>query len=314
MKKITYNKTIEDEKPTKNINVIMCKILITGLFILAFSVNDASTQTFSDTDIHLSPSELEAIFMSKCCSHLAGEYRRPSDVYIPLSSESDLDQFSIYRSDYVSFVNDQQLGRDVQRVDVPEGQHYGMAMEYEFDGAEEVLMRWKQYLPEHWSPEAGTHIKFPGIGNRDRHGWGGRQTDGTGGWSVRTGLRSRPEQDDAVTVEFYVYHMDMGTWGTLYQWDTDERGAVLYRGEWAEMEVYVKVNTPGEADGIIKGSVNGEQRFEKTDLRFREKGYDQYDIREIIWHIYHGGASTSPVDQHIHFSDLEIWLGDVSSE
>lgn len=244
------------------------------------------------------------------CSFHAGEGRRSPDIYIPLSSKSDLEYFSVYNAAHVTWVNHQDFVQQVQKVQIPEGQHYGMAMQYDFNGVEEVSMRWKQYLPDNWEPALGNHIKFPGLGNRDRHGWGGRQTDGTGGWSVRTGLRNRPEQDNAVTVEFYVYHMDMGRWGSIYHWDTDDNGAVVYRGEWTEMEICVRVNTPGESDGIIRGFVNGEQRYEKLDLRFRADGFDRYDIQEIIWHIYHGGAESSPADQHMYFRELEVWFGE----
>lgn len=284
--------------------------LLTGALVICFSVMDSASQPVWHPGEPLFHLTSEVNSTSKHGSSIIEEKRRPPDIHIPLDGKSDLEAFSIYHSNHVSFVEDQILGRDVQHVQVPEGEHYGMAMEHRFSGVEEVYMSWKQYLPEHWSPEAGTHIKFPGIGNRDRHGWGGRRTDGTGGWSVRTGLRSNPDQGDAVTVEFYVYHMDMGTWGTIYQWDRDEKGAVVYRGEWTEMEIYVHVNTPGAYDGIIKGWINGDLRFEKSDLRFRDEGHDQYDVREIIWHIYHGGSSTSPIDQHMRFRDLKIWMGD----
>ncbi len=248
------------------------------------------------------------------CSSRPGIHRRPADVYIPFEKESDLEQFSIYRSDHISFADHPVSDRKVKRVHVPENQHYGMAMQYNFSGADEVTLRWKQYLPEEWMPARGTHIKFPGIGNRDGHGWGGRRTDGTSGWTVRTALRNQSDDNNAVTVEFYVYHMEMGRWGSIYHWDRDENGAGVYRGEWTEMEIYVRVNTPGEADGIICGWINGEPRFEKTDLKFRAEGYDEYDIREIIWDIYHGGAESSPIDQDIYFRNLEIWYGSLNSE
>ncbi|MCC5907149.1 MAG: hypothetical protein JJU13_13140 [Balneolaceae bacterium] len=251
---------------------------------------------------------------NNCCSSRPGSNRRSPDVYIPLDSESDLELFSQYRSNQVSFTDHSDSGRKVKRVHIPKDQHYGMAMQYHFSGADEVTLRWEQYLPDEWMPARGTHIKFPGIGNRDEHGWGGRRTDGTSGWTVRTGLRNQPDQNNAVTVEFYVYHMEMGRWGSIYSWDRDENGAGVYRGEWTEMEIYVRVNTPGEDDGIICGWINGEQRFEKTDLKFRAEGYDQYDIREIIWDIYHGGAESSPIDQDIYFRNLKIWYGSLNSE
>lgn len=294
---------------------ITCTYLISvSLFFSLLSENFNAQLPQGMNDQAAASETLAMDLNNNCCSSRTGSDRRPPDVYIPLDSESDLELFSQYRTGQISFVNNLVPGRKIKRVHIPEGKHYGMAMQYNFSGTEEVTMRWKQYLPEEWMPARGNHIKFPGIGNRDEHGWGGRRTDGTSGWSVRTGLRNQPDDDNAVTVEFYVYHMEMGRWGSIYHWDRDENGAGVYRGEWTEMEIYVRVNTPGEADGIICGWINGEPRFEKSDLKFRAEGYDQYDIREIIWDIYHGGAESSPIDQDIYFRELQIWYGSLNSE
>lgn len=236
-----------------------------------------------------------------------------ADVSIPFSNRLDLDQFSVSRDQNVDFVNGPLSDQVVMKAGVPEGSHYGIELDYIFEGVEDVHMKWEQYIPSHWTTATGTHMKFPGIGNRDKHGWGGRRVDGTGGWSVRTGVRDRPAYNDSLSVEFYVYHMDMGNWGSVYSWDADENGAVIHRGEWTEIENYVKVNTPGKSDGIIRGWVNGKLAFEKEDLRFRAEGYEQYDIQEIMWHIYHGGSPASLVDQHVYFRNLEIWFGESSN-
>lgn len=115
------------------------------------------------------------------------------------------------------------------------------------------------------------------------------------------------------SVEFYIYHMYMQDYGTVYRWDVDENGAVIHRGEWTEIENYVQVNTPKKNNGIIRGWINGELAFEKKDLRFRSEGYDQYDIQEIMWHLYHGGSPASSIDQHVYFRNLEIWFGESSN-
>jgi len=224
-------------------------------------------------------------------------------VHLPLSSKSDLNPFEIYRQEHVSFSEGDGTGTQAMRVEVPEGEHYGMAMDYTLEeGLEEVHMRWKVYLPDAWTTANGHHMKFPGIAHTDRHGWGGRRSDGTGGWSVRVAFKDHHTSPDSITAEYYVYHMDMGQWGSLYPWN-----GTLKRGEWIDIENYVRVNTPGEADGVIRAWVDGELVFEKEDLRFRAEGYEQYDVRDIMWHIYHGGAPSSPVDQHLYLRDLEIW-------
>jgi hypothetical protein len=295
--------------------VIIYTSLLAGSVFLSMLPENTNDQLTRQVNSLSATSVMPSLHPSDTfCSSHAGSERRPADTTIPLNHESDLEQFSAYRSDQVSIEEHPSDSQKSKRVHIPKDQHYGMAMQYNFSGADEVTMRWKQFLSEDWMPARGTHIKFPGIGNRDEHGWGGRRTDGISGWSVRTGLRNQPDQNNAVTVEFYVYHMEMGRWGSIYHWDRDENGAGVYRGEWTEMEIYVRVNTPGKADGIICGWINGEPRFEKTDLKFRAEGYDEYDISEIIWDIYHGGAESSPIDQDIYFRDLEIWYGSLNSE
>lgn len=223
-----------------------------------------------------------------------------SHIQIPFDSERDLERLEVHSGDQVSFVEDD-FSHPVMRVDVPKDGHYGTQMNYVFDkGYDEVHTSWQVYLPEGWTTARSHHMKFPGIAHTDKHGWGGRKTDGTGGWSARTGFR---DQGDSVTGEFYVYHMDMGRWGSSYKWE-----GTIPREEWVEIENYVRVNTPGEADGVIKAWVNGDLVYEKSDLRFRAAGFEQYSAKEMSWVIYHGGTPPSPVDQHLYLRNLELWL------
>lgn len=81
-----------------------------------------------------------------------------------------------------------------------------------------------------------------------------------------------------------------GSIGSIYNRNTKHKVVSINRGEWVRIENFVKVNTPGEFNGVIRGWVNGELVFEKTDLIFREEGFEKNNIQEIMWHIYHSGT------------------------
>ena len=80
---------------------------------------------------------------------------------------------------------------------------------------------------------------------------GGRPVDGTDGWSAR-GL-FEGQKDCRTPIGFYCYHMDMkGIYGSDWVWDRDRLG-FLENNRWYCIEQYVKLNTPGQPDGVLRG-------------------------------------------------------------
>lgn len=67
---------------------------------------------------------------------------------------------------------------------------------------------------------------------------------------------------------FYTYHMDQS--GGFGQNILSPAGLhPPQRGVWQCLELMLTVNTPGTANGIIRGWVNGNQVFNRTNMRFR---------------------------------------------
>jgi len=64
-------------------------------------------------------------------------------------------------------------------------------------------------------------------------------------------------------------------------------GALLQAGRWYSIEQYVKLNTPGQADGIGKVWVNGHLTWESNEVRFRDKPLSR--INHVFVNVYHGG-------------------------
>ncbi|MBN2316564.1 MAG: hypothetical protein JXM79_21735, partial [Sedimentisphaerales bacterium] len=202
------------------------------------------------------------------------------------------------------------------RIKVDKGGHYGASLQYDFKKKtggepEEIYFRYYLRFGSDWDPRRGG--KLPGIGGTyGRAGWGGRPSDGRNGWSARGQFNGRRE--GRTPVGFYCYHADMrGKYGSSWIWEKDKLGA-LENERWYCIEQYVKMNTPGKNDGVLRGWVDGKRAFEKTDVRMR----DIPDLKiECIWiNIYHGGTWSAPSHDHLFIDNVVIsrrYVGPMSS-
>ncbi|MCU4975364.1 hypothetical protein OB955_21925 [Halobacteria archaeon AArc-m2/3/4] len=83
----------------------------------------------------------------------------------------------------------------------------------------------------------------------------------------------------------------------------------LDTGRWHQIDQFVACNTPGKADGVFRGWVDGELALEIDDLYMRDSGYEDLIGIQTLWLIfYFGGDYGSPVDQHALFDDFQLWL------
>lgn len=126
---------------------------------------------------------------------------------------------------------------------------------------------------------------------------GANPPNGTDGWSVRGMWRT-----GGAAVQ-YVYHMDQsGSYGEDFPWSV-----VFTPGPWHTVEHRVVMNTPGEADGIIEGWLDGILVQTRYDVRFRtttELGADVF-----YFSTFFGGSGSSwatPIAVYIDFDDFEI--------
>jgi hypothetical protein len=192
------------------------------------------------------------------------------------------------------------------RVHVEEAGHYGLSMSFPFKKLvgrepEEIYFRYSLRLADDWTPRRGG--KLPGIsGTYGRAGWGGRPVDGTDGWSARGSFGGH--DSGRTPIGFYCYHMDMrGRYGSTWTWDENELG-LLENNRWYSIGQYVRLNTPGEADGILRGWVDGGLAFEKTDVRFRS--VDTLKIEAVWINVYLGGTWAAEQDHHLYLDEIVI--------
>ena len=186
------------------------------------------------------------------------------------------------------------------------GGHYGVSLTYRFakhhgSEPEEIYFRYYLRLAHDWKPEKGG--KFPGVaGTYGRAGWGGRKVDGTDGWSARGLFGGQAE--GRTPIGFYCYHADMrGRYGSHWYWDRDGF-AGLENNRWYRIEQHVKLNTPGKSDGQMRGWVDNQLVFEKTDVRMRT--VDTLKIETVWLNVYLGGTWTAKETHHLYIDDVAI--------
>ncbi len=173
---------------------------------------------------------------------------------------------------------------------------------------EELYFRYYLRLGKDWN-QTVQGGKMPGIsGTYGKAGWGGRKCDGTKGWSARgTFFQTIPKGNPLGglhPIGTYCYHADMkGTYGDSWVWKNNYHG-FLKNNQWYCIEQYLKMNTPGKKDGILKAWVDGKLAFEKQDIRFRH--LPKLKIEQIWMNVYHGGKIPSPYDQHLFIDNVVI--------
>ncbi|WP_332671493.1 polysaccharide lyase [Aromatoleum sp.] len=198
------------------------------------------------------------------------------------------------------------------KVTVEKGKRLGLGMHYRFEDhpagePEEAFFRYYLRFGDSWNPTTGG--KLPGLaGTYDRAGWGGRRADGVNGWSTRGSffprLSREMEFEDLRGIGSYVYHAGMDSeYGDSWGWSLGPSGA-LKKNRWYAVEQQVRLNTPGEANGILRAWVDGRLVFEKLDMRFR----DVPDLKiESLWmNVYHGGTARAKSDLVLYIDNVVV--------
>lgn len=192
------------------------------------------------------------------------------------------------------------------RVRVDQGGHYGVSLDYRFaehqgQEPEQVYFRYHLRLASDWNPERGG--KLPGIaGTYSRAGWGGRKVNGTDGWSARGLFGGR--KNGRTPIGFYCYHADMrGKYGDNWFWNRNGFKG-LENNRWYCVEQFVKMNSPGRNDGVMRAWVDEELVFEKTDVRLRDTA--KLKIETVWINLYYGGSWSAKSNHHLFIDDVAI--------
>jgi hypothetical protein len=201
------------------------------------------------------------------------------------------------------------------RATIPARKNTGLDLRYDFKvrgqpEPDEVYLRYYLRLGREWRSITDSG-KLPGLaGTYGKVGWGGRGWDGQLGWSARGSFIKGPPADHPlfgrVALASYVYHSKAGPsgYGETLTWDGAQGAGFIETERWVCVEQFVKLNTPGAEDGVLKAWVDGRLVFSRSNFRFRDN--PQVKIQNAWMDLYYGGADVSPRSYAIHIDNVVI--------
>jgi hypothetical protein len=165
-----------------------------------------------------------------------------------------------------------------------------------FDPQEEVYARYCILIEDDVADgmtELG--VKLPGLTN---DGPGSKQPDLVS-WRMEHGPIA-PRNRGLYAALDYLYAADTGAgYGNIRS-----MGTVFEAGRWYVIEQYIKLNTPGRADGVGKVWINGRLAWESASVRFRNNPATRIDYMHV--NIYHGGMGLPKAPIHYRIAALAV--------
>ncbi|WP_010522499.1 RICIN domain-containing protein [Aquimarina agarivorans] len=193
------------------------------------------------------------------------------------------------------------------QVTVKKGSHHGGSIKYMLKEnlgfePEELYAEYRVKYDRSMDKFGG---KAPGFdGTYGKAGWGNRPGKGTNGWSARGTLNTSRQSN--IRNSFYVYHTNTGnngkTWGDAVWW---ERGGNMDYDKWYHVKQYIKLNTPGKKNGILKAWVNGKLVYERSNWNFRT--VDRLKIYAYWFNYYNGGRDTAKKTGTLILDDFKLY-------
>ena len=142
--------------------------------------------------------------------------------------------------------------------------------------------------------------KLPGLGGAvsfdDRtHEWSGRLMWRENGW-----------------VEFYIHvpSEHLNDPGDRFWWNTEGFQAIFVPGRWHHIEIHLRMNTPGQDDGLAEGWFDGVRAASYPGFNFRDAGTSTATIAWAFFSTFFGGSSSdiwnATKDEHARFDEFII--------
>ncbi|HEX7100658.1 MAG TPA: S-layer homology domain-containing protein [Acidimicrobiia bacterium] len=195
------------------------------------------------------------------------------------------------------------------KVRMPSGSHYGADFELDLsrivgEDPEVLYFRYFLRVEPGWDPIASGKLPgFSGIYNHTGKG-GYPSKPSSPGWSARMKFAGNRPDDPRARLGYYVYHLGQERrYGDGMQWN--EAGK-LQPGEWYCIEGQIQLNTPGVADGALRGWVDGTPAFEATGIEFRRPDEPEIRIESFWFNVYYGGKPTANKDLGLTFDEVAV--------
>ena len=189
----------------------------------------------------------------------------------------------------------------------------------------EIYLRYRVKLDPSWYFEEEHVVKIPGLAGTYNAGAGlmWPQEPDSLGWSARmlAGRGPRYAKKEWSPIS-YVYHLDQKCGNTFSDcgsgdhFPSDSKGEVLWsdlplhqRGKWYRIEQRIKMNEPGQSNGLIEVWIDGKKNsaLSKDQLRFTTA--DTVGINRLWADIYYGGRYRSPADNTLFLDDFHVSTG-----
>lgn len=134
---------------------------------------------------------------------------------------------------------------------------------------------------------------------------GGEIPSGYDGWSAR--LMWTKNFGLERLVDQYVYHVGQPTkYGDDFYYQINGQKSQFTAGRWYTLEWRVKMNTPGQSDGIMQSWIDGKPAVDK---RIKYRMNNSFSIDKFIFSTFFGGGDSSwapPSTQYIYWDDITI--------
>ncbi len=171
---------------------------------------------------------------------------------------------------------------------------------------EEVYFQYRLRFGQGWRGGSTQSGKLPGIASDTTvAGNGGGTANGKNGWSFRGLFVGEPfspaspynSNNGVVPIGWYTYNPDQVAQNQIFglhvPWTGRGSLGLLEVGKDYWIDQYVKVNTPGQRDGIVRAWINGQLAYERTDHVMRDLPPYQVagnlGINKIWMTFLHGG-------------------------
>jgi hypothetical protein len=178
--------------------------------------------------------------------------------------------------------------------------------DHEGSDREEVYFQYRLRMGEGWRGGTLQSGKLPGIMGDNTLCDSGVASNGKNGWHFRMGFEGEPfeaaspykSENGVVPVGWYTYNPEQAaartTFGIHMPWTGRGSLGLIEIGKDYWIDMYVKVNTPGQRNGIVRGWIDGQLAFERTDYLLRDvPPYTAVGNNAIqrVWMVFlHGGS------------------------
>ncbi|GAA4272456.1 hypothetical protein GCM10022258_17500 [Aquimarina gracilis] len=193
------------------------------------------------------------------------------------------------------------------------GRSGGFVFDSSFDGVEEATLEYRVRFANDFVWATGG--KLPGLGGASTPngaqpaGCTQNQSTINNAFSCRLMWRSNREHTQQPYLIVYDY---LPNRETRCGGNTRLGNLKLQRNRWYTVKQYLKLNTPGQKNGVLKMYIDGQKLVDQNDVMFRLSGKGSVKINSIVMHTYRGGNRTDPVwhspqNDYTFFDDFKVW-------